>query len=220
MELLSNGNRKYRYRKDLKVLTFGLPPIRTCPGAGECKKFCYAKAGRMLMPSATQVMERRFRASKRVNFFDMVTDELARRKCDMVRIHDSGDFYNAEYLGKWIGIAQRFPAKTFFAYTKMVRMFKAYECQGKSQLPGNLKIIYSMGGKFDHLIDAKKDNHARVFATQEDMNRAGYKSSPDNLPLSFHDDHIKNCPLSFRHDHRREGFVYHGVKKWINCGVK
>jgi len=208
MQLLSNGNKKYRYRKDLKVLTFGLPPIKTCPGAGECKKFCYAKAGRMLMPSATQAMARRFEASKRVNFLDKMLDELACRKCDMVRIHDSGDFYNAEYLNKWLMIAQRFPEKTFFAYTKMVRMFKALEWKGQSYFPANFRIFYSMGGRFDHLINVDKDYHAKVFATYADMEKAGYKLSPDNLPLSFHG------------NYRREGFVYHGVKKWVNCGVK
>ena len=204
MQLLSNGNKKYRYRKDLKVLTFGLPPIETCPGAGECKKFCYAKAGRMLMPSATQAMARRFEASKRDDFVERMADELSRRSWTAIRIHDSGDFYSAGYLRKWCEIAKRCDDKLFFAYTKMVPLVKMLE----SWIPSNLKIIYSFGGKFDNQINIRKDNHARVFTTQADMDRAGYKLSPDNLPLSFHG------------NYRREGFVYHGVKKWVNCGVK
>ena len=99
-EMLSDGNKKYRYRKDIRVLTWGLPPISTCPGAGLCKAFCYARAGRMLMGSATTAMARRFKQSKRADFVAMMVNELSRRKCDMVRLHDSGDFYGIWYLDK------------------------------------------------------------------------------------------------------------------------
>jgi len=201
MMMLSNGNKKYRYRKDLKVLTWGLPPIVTCPGAGECKKICYARAGRMLMSSATKAMARRFEQSKQSDFVPNMVDEIGRRKVNAIRIHDSGDFYNTVYLGKWINIAKQHPDITFFAYTKMVRMFKNL----RFELPHNLKIIYSMGGKWDNEIDTVNDCHARVFETSGDMKKAGYRESPDNMPLCFHG------------KGKREGFKYHGVKKWRNC---
>ena len=200
MDLLSDGNQKYRYRKDIKILTWGLPPVKTCPGAGICKAFCYAKAGRMLMPSATTAMERRHGISKRSYFHDLMVDEISRRKCYGVRIHDSGDFYNSVYLGAWIRIAESMPDKVFFAYTKMVPMFKNM----REALPNNLKVIYSMGGKWDNQIDVNKDNHARVFETKAEMKKAGYRESKDNLPLSFHGG-------------KKEGFVYHGVAKWGTC---
>ena len=201
-EMLSDGNKKYRYRKDIRVLTWGLPPISTCPGAGLCKAFCYARAGRMLMGSATTAMARRFKQSKRADFVAMMVNELSRRKCDMVRLHDSGDFYGIWYLDKWCQIALKFPDKVFFAYTKMVQLIKPLIAEGS--IPANLRIIYSMGGKWDNRIDIKKDDHAQVFETKADMVRAGYSESKDNLPASFH-------------GVKKEGFVYHGVKAWSTC---
>lgn len=202
MDMLSDGNKKYRYRKDIRVLTWGLPPISTCPGAGLCKAFCYARAGRMLMGSATTAMARRFAQSKRADFVPKMIAELARRKCDMVRLHDSGDFYNQAYLYKWIEVAKAYPGKVFFAYTKMVPMIQSMMRTGL--IPSNLKIIFSMGGKWDMDINIGNFDHAQVFETKAKMLKAGYRESPDNLPLSFHGG-------------KKEGFVYHGVMKWATC---
>ena len=41
-----------------------------------------------------------------------------------VRIHDSGDFFNEDYLYGWIEIAWRVPDVLFYAYTKEVSMVK------------------------------------------------------------------------------------------------
>ena len=203
MNMLSNGNKKYRYRKDIRVMTFGLPPVTTCPGAGWCKKICYAMRGNMGMPMARKAQARRFEASKRADFADKMIAELGRRKsCNAVRIHDSGDFYDSVYLGKWVIIAKARPDITFFAYTKMVTMFKNM----REALPTNLKVIFSMGGKWDNQIDTVRDCHSRVFETRGDAIKAGYKLSPDNLPLSFHKPNIT-----------REAFVYHGAMKYENC---
>ena len=39
----------------------------------------------------------------------------------VVRIHVAGDFFDAPYIHKWRRIAMRFPATTFFAYTRSWR---------------------------------------------------------------------------------------------------
>ena len=43
-QLLSDGNQKYEGQA-VRVLTFGLPAVKTCPGAAMCKAFCYARTG-------------------------------------------------------------------------------------------------------------------------------------------------------------------------------
>ncbi len=39
---------------------------------------------------------------------------------EQVRIHESGDFYNGEYLKAWIEVARMMPKNKFYAYTKSV----------------------------------------------------------------------------------------------------
>lgn len=198
MNMLSDGNKKYQ---GMNVLTFGIPAIKTCPGAGWCKKICYAMRGNMGMPMARKAQARRLIASKRADFVPKMLAELGRRKsCGVVRIHDSGDFYDSVYLGKWITIAMARQDLTFFAYTKMVPMV-----QRLSNIPSNLKLIFSYGGKWDSMINPVRDYNAKVFETKAEGKRQGYHFSPDNLPLMFHQN--RAC----------EGFVYHGVMKYENC---
>ena len=87
-----------------------------------------------------------------------------------MRIHDSGDFYNKEYLYKWFAIAEEMPNIQFYAYTKRVKMLK----DNWSNKPENLTIIFSLGGKEDALIDQKVDRHSKIFNSIEELNEAGY----------------------------------------------
>jgi hypothetical protein len=85
-----------------------------------------------------------------------------------VRIHDSGDFFSREYLLGWIGLANMFPDILFYAYTKEVALLRTVD------LPDNFLIIFSMGGKQDHLIDPDADRHADVFPDLQAIEDAGY----------------------------------------------
>jgi len=85
-----------------------------------------------------------------------------------VRIHDAGDFFSEDYFKLWVEIAKENPTVFFYAYTKEVAMVKRHV------LPDNLVIIFSMGGKQDHLVDKEKDRHADVFPTLEALEEAGY----------------------------------------------
>ena len=87
----------------------------------------------------------------------------------VIRIHDAGDFFSAEYLNDWARVALAAPNVLFYAYTKEVAMVKAAR-----PLPANLLICYSFGGKQDHLIDRDTDQHSDVFPTLEALEAAGY----------------------------------------------
>jgi hypothetical protein len=88
-----------------------------------------------------------------------------------VRIHDSGDFFNPNYLQGWMALAERFPRILFYAYTKEVAMLEAAR-----PWPVNFLICYSMGGRQDHLIDRETMRHADVFPDEEAITAAGYTS--------------------------------------------
>ena len=67
---------------------------------------------------------------------------------DIIRIHGGGDFYSREYMGAWADVAGRLPGKLFYAYTKSI----PYWLDLRDEIPPNLMLTASEGGKFDHLI--------------------------------------------------------------------
>ena len=206
---LSDGNSKYKDSK-LKTLTWGIPALKsatgvvTCPGAGECAKFCYAQQGRMRMSNCQKAQEKRLALSQSPDFVDTIVRELQGRKWDRVRVHDTGDFYNAAYLGKWFRIMDAFPDKQFFAYTKMVPLLK--KAEGGGGIPGNFHVVYSLGGKWDKDVDLKKDWHSRIFRDEAEAKAAGYRESDNEYPLSMADP-----------DLTREALIYHGTKLYDTC---
>ena len=96
-------------------------------------------------------------------------DEVKRKRADMVRVHDSGDYYSRAYIDKWFAIARALPDVRFYSYTKSVPLFLE-----RDDIPDNFDIIFSEGGTRDDLIDTTKHRHARIFSTYDDMTAAGY----------------------------------------------
>jgi hypothetical protein len=97
-----------------------------------------------------------------------------------IRIHDSGDFFNVEYLRGWIAIAERNPHILFYFYTKELEMLRAED----DSLPENMLWVYSMGGKKDHLLNPDTERHADVFPSLESIWNAGYMSQHESDLLS------------------------------------
>ena len=169
MKLLSSGNSKLK--KD-GIKSFGIQAKKTCPFAGACKSFCYASKGRYIFGSVANAHKNRLAATKKENFAEKISEEL--RHGDIIRIHDSGDFYSKSYLNRWIEIARAHPDNYFYAYTKSIDYFKGVS------LPSNFRPIFSFGGKMDNKIDVENDFHARIFNTREEMFAAGYADSSDS----------------------------------------
>jgi hypothetical protein len=104
--------------------------IKTCPGAGECQLFCYArKGGYVMFPassmSAAQALN--FLVNDPEGYMGMVDREVKtlKGKTDkhsirlVVRWHDAGDFFSKEYLDLAYKVANDNPDVKFYAYTKM-----------------------------------------------------------------------------------------------------
>jgi uncharacterized protein YqcC (DUF446 family) len=176
--------------------------FNTCPNAGACGRVCYAKMGTYLFSNvrrrhlqnleyvlynenwwqemAIELDHKRFLPTNKPH--DLPHDEndqwlhqwvLSGGRA--VRIHDAGDFFSAEYLFDWIDIAYEHDHILFYAYTKEVEMLKK-----SSYIPKNLRVVFSYGGKQDHMIDRERDRHADVFPTKEALEAAGYFDQSDN----------------------------------------
>jgi hypothetical protein len=158
----------------------------TCPMAKDCIANCYARQGTYQFSIVKAKYERNLAASLTDDFvLDMITD-IIESKAAIIRIHSSGDFYNREYISKWLTIMESLPHVQFYAYTKSFKMF-SYE-----SLPANFKLIQSEGGV--HAIDTSKP-HARVFDTEIPEN---YSNASDSDLIAVLDKNI--------------GLLYHGSK--------
>ena len=110
-----------------------------------------------------------------------MNEAIQKKKVDILRLHDSGDFYSINYLNKWIEIANANKDVIFYAYTKSIPFFKRNkENNNNWLLPNNLIIIFSQGSKKDDLINTSKDRHAKVFKDINTMLKAGYINASDN----------------------------------------
>jgi hypothetical protein len=56
--------------------------------------------------------------TKAIDFADAKALYYYNVKPDKFRIHESGDFYEDDYIEKWFEISNRFPEKTFMAFTR------------------------------------------------------------------------------------------------------
>jgi hypothetical protein len=156
--------------------------FNTCPNAGICGAFCYAKSGRWLFSNVKAAHLRKLEMllnDPELWEFNMTVELHHKRYAGkMIRIHDGGDFFSADYLQRWIRIAKEHRDKHFYSYTKEVLMVKAH------QLPKNLTIIFSLGGRQDHFIIKDIDRHAEVFPTLAQLEAAGYTDIADDDRLA------------------------------------
>ena len=176
MNLLTQNSKLKKTSKltGLRVFNFGIPAYKsatgklTCPFAAECVKFCYAQKGAYSWSNVKPAFEKRYELTKTDDFVNEMNKEIAKKKPDYVRVHDSGDYYSKAYLDKWIEIAIHNPHVRFYSYTNSVEMLKA------ADLPDNYDIIFSDSGKQKNKINTNVDRHTRIFTNLAEMTLAGY----------------------------------------------
>jgi hypothetical protein len=152
------------------IYKFSLPVVKTCIGAQECIKFCYARKGhyRTFAKTVDKAHDRNYEFSKSKEFVKVIAAEIVNRQIYIIRIHDTGDFYSQEYLDKWTLLAKHLKPTRFYAYTKSLQLDFS-----KFTKLSNTKIIKSFGGKFDSQIDLQKP-HAKVFENLGSLWRKNY----------------------------------------------
>jgi hypothetical protein len=208
--LTQNAKIKKSSNKETIIYNIGIPAWRsesglnTCPQATHCVAGCYARQGTYQFPVVKRARENMLSATRTKGFIEAVSFELSgivRRKPNtsiLVRVHDSGDFYSETYQRNWYTIAASNPEVHFYAYTK---------CVTQSLLlnhvqPVNFRLIYSLGGAQDNLIDRDHMFHARVFKSMVDLNSAGYIDGTENDLVAA----IGDC--------NKIGLCYHGTKQY------
>lgn len=176
--------------------------FNTCPNAGICAGLCYAKTGTYQFSNVKKAHLEKLELvlADLGAWKGAMIAELSKKKYDgaYIRIHDAGDFFSLSYAQTWLRIAEVCTRQHFYAYTKEVAMFKHRQAHG--EVPGNFTIIYSFGGRQDHLIDRDTDRHSEVFPNAEALLRAGYVDiEADDKLAATHPNHriglvVNNIP--------------------------
>lgn len=214
----SGGNEKLRKTLGLiaskGIIGFGLPALRSqsgflvCPFAGACAGICFACQGRYQMRNVAEPRE--WNLDTLLALYDTgglwgpadaLVEDLARKKANLIRIHDSGDFFSPWYLESWFKVAGQFPERRFYAYTKSHRWIDW------DLVPSNFSLVQSEGGKDDSLINWSKPV-ARIFPTHADRVKAGYVDgeSLGDVPAIMGEPRI--------------GLVYHGTRNLTDAQAK
>jgi hypothetical protein len=176
------------------VYEWNLPTGSTCPFAMECKvtvdrvtgKFdihrgqykCYA-AGPERFPGVREHRWKNFEHTKNGN------KPILPKDCKAVRIHASGDFYNQEYFNMWVEIAKENPDVEFWAYTKSLN----YWVKKINDIPKNLTLTASRGGRIDYLIDEYNLKNVTIYKSQFEV--------PQNIPIDTNDDYARKPLINF-----------------------
>ena len=107
------------------IAIFSLKEIFTCLDCKDCLKDCYAVKASKAYPTVNN--HRWLITYMAINHLDIlkswIYEELYkiaknRKYVKYVRIHESGDFFNQDYLDMWYNVASMFPNFKFYFYTK------------------------------------------------------------------------------------------------------
>jgi hypothetical protein len=180
-----------------KVITFSLPSGFACPGAlnclsradratgkitdGEQTKFrCFQASAEAIYSTLREMVWRNFETINNLGsdctaIADLICGSLP-EFFNVCRVHIGGDFFNQAYFDAWIEVAKRNPARLFYAYTKSVNLWVAR----KNDIPANLVLTASRGGKFDSLIDANGFKCAEVVFSEAEANSKGLEIDHDD----------------------------------------
>jgi hypothetical protein len=98
---------------------------------------------------------------------------------ELVRIHESGDFWTENYMRAWILAAIQRPKQKFYAYTKSLGMWLNL----KDIIPSNFYLTASCGGTLDYLLPKNQDVFKRiayVVYTEQEARERGLEIDHDD----------------------------------------
>jgi hypothetical protein len=176
------------------VWEWNLPTGSTCPFALECKVTVDRDTGKFMNESRTYrcyaANAERFpgvRKSRWENFEAGKAGAIPAlpKGCKAVRIHASGDFFNQKYFDTWLDYCRAYPEVEFWAYTKSL----TYWVKRISEIPGNLILTASYGGRNDFLIDMHLLKSVRIFESEEAV--------MESLRIDTNDDYARMPKVHF-----------------------
>lgn len=119
-------------------------PVCTCREDAPCKKTCYACKGCQQIAVVQGAYYRNLRLyyDDPDNFFEQVYCKVKFSGLPKVRLFDSGDFPDAEFLDRLVEVCKKTPSTKWMAFTKKYWIVNEY-IDKNGDLPKNLNIMFS-----------------------------------------------------------------------------
>ena len=178
------------------VGTFSLPAGWACPMAKACMSRtdlltgkitdgpdtvyrCFSASGECRATNVRYARHRNFDLIKKARTVQRIANLIQRSlptDVDKFRLHVSGDFFSEAYFKAWINIALNNEKIIFYAYTKCLSVWVKH----RPLIPGNFRLVASLGGKQDNLIYKHKLPYAKVVFSVEQAVRLGLEIDHDD----------------------------------------
>lgn len=193
-----------------KVYSFDLLSGWSCPFAKDCLSKVHETDGKLKLSDGPHTQFRCFSASQEViysaaykmrkhnfdmlrgikfeNMYSTIVDSIP-KNLGICRIHVAGDFFNRDYFEAWLNVARLHPDRLFYAYTKSL----PYWVANISNIPSNMVLTASKGGRCDNLIGEHNLRQAVVVYHPDEAEKLGYvidhtdehAANPDTKNNSF-----------------------------------
>lgn len=195
-----------------EVPCFSILALETCPGATEaCETHCYAMKRCFKIPSVKRAHRRNWKASEQPDFADEMIAEIRQMELELLRVHVSGDLYDAEYIRKWIKIAGVCPEVTFYTYTRSWRKLRLLSSLLSLTMLANFQLWWS-ADKDTHAIDGAPPGAAGI--------KVAYMQSTHGEPIPSYVDlvfRVKRDTIEKSIDGKRVCPAENGIKPKRHC---
>ena len=123
-------------------------PVCTCREDAPCKEKCYACKGRQQICRVQAAYYRNLRLyyDNPDEFFEQVYYKVKFSGLPKVRLFDSGDFPNYDFLARIAKLCYKTPNVKYMAFTKKYEIVNEY-IDNCGELPDNLNILFSAWDK-------------------------------------------------------------------------
>ncbi|MBL9085152.1 MAG: hypothetical protein JNK76_25325 [Planctomycetales bacterium] len=139
--LLQHGNSKL----GRAIHVWSIPALDTCPGStAVCRELCYATRHRFRFDSVRRRLAWNRRQCDRPDFVERMVAEIRSSGVLVLRLHVAGDFYDAEYVGKWTAIVKRSPRVRFYGYTRSWRVASISHALEELAALGGVRLWWSV----------------------------------------------------------------------------
>lgn len=196
LKFSNSGNAKLK-----NIISFNLASGWSCPSADVClskadpvtgkisdgsrTEFrCFSASQESLYPAVRKQRMHNFESLRKVRTVDemvvMILTALPKitkkGKGRIVRLHVAGDFFNQTYFDAWVEVAKRNPDRIFYAYTKSLQFW----VNRLGQIPANMKLNASVGGRQDRLIAMYSLKFAEVCYSEAEAESKGLEIDHDD----------------------------------------
>lgn len=156
---------------------------------GKHTKFrCFSASQEVVYTNTYNARKHNFDLLRKKNTEQMVKliQESLPKKATTIRIHVGGDFFNQSYFDAWLQVAKNNKDILFYAYTKALPFW----ISRINEIPTNLKLNASKGGKRDDLIEKHNLKEAIVVYSEKQAEEL-------NLEIDHDDTHAYKQDNSF-----------------------